>query len=103
MHTISLLQWNIFYKEDIKNIVAFLKRINPDIACLQEVSKDVEEQHFIDTVEYLKKEFPDYSVVYTDGQIWPEENGHSFEVGNAILSRFPIVQHSHYYVQTAHD
>lgn len=37
MH-IAILQWNIWYKENIENVVAFIKEINPVIVCLQELS-----------------------------------------------------------------
>lgn len=38
---IRLLQWNIWNNEDIDNIIKELKRISPDIACIQELAKDI--------------------------------------------------------------
>ena len=35
---IRLLQWNIWYKEKITNIVKTLKQLNPDIICMQELT-----------------------------------------------------------------
>ena len=35
---IRLLQWNIWNNEDIDNIIKELKRISPDIACIQELA-----------------------------------------------------------------
>lgn len=35
---IRLLQWNIWNNEDIDNIIKELKRIYPNIACIQELA-----------------------------------------------------------------
>lgn len=35
---IKLLQWNIWYKEDPEKITKVITQINPDIACLQELT-----------------------------------------------------------------
>ncbi len=34
----KVLQWNIWYKEDINNIASELKRIDADVVCIQELS-----------------------------------------------------------------
>ena len=34
----KLLQWNIWYKEDISNIAKELKRIDADVVCIQELN-----------------------------------------------------------------
>ena len=34
----KILQWNIWYKEDINNIAKELKRIDADVVCIQELS-----------------------------------------------------------------
>ncbi len=45
---LTLLQWNIWYKEDIRNIAKEIKRINPDIVSLQELTVNLEDQEIKD-------------------------------------------------------
>ena len=37
---IKLLQWNIWYKENIDNILKVINEVKPDIVTLQEISFD---------------------------------------------------------------
>ena len=50
---ITVLQWNIWYKEPIENILKVLKEIDADIVCLQELSINNTEQSIADTVQYI--------------------------------------------------
>lgn len=90
----KLLQWNIWYKNDIKNILKTLKGIDPDIICLQEVTLNHPEFNVgIDTLQYL-----------ADGLSF----NHFFKAaannplntfGNGIFSRYPIIESSFKFIQ----
>lgn len=83
---IRLLQWNIWYQEKIENIEKVIRKLSPDIICLQEMTINETNNDYKNTVDFLSKklglnssfgkahEFPDKSII-----------------GNAILSKFPII------------
>jgi endonuclease/exonuclease/phosphatase family metal-dependent hydrolase len=81
------MQWNIWYKEDLTNVVNLLKEYNPDIICLQEltINPKADIQHapaFIAEqlgYQYYHKELP---IESTDGG--------KIMLANGIFSRFPI-------------
>ncbi len=90
--TISILQWNIWYKEDIRNIAAFLKAHPADIICLQELTNGYQ-QNEPDTVEYIAR-----TLGYRHyGQGMPLPDG-SWLQANAIFARFPIVDKCFHYI-----
>lgn len=82
---ISILQWNVWYQEDIKNIVEFLKENIADIICLQELTINFDKQNFIHTPEYLAKELG-YNLYYQDITFADKD----FKLANAIFSKYPI-------------
>ncbi len=47
------MQWNVWYKEDIENIVKLLREISPDIICLQELTRNYDQQSHKDTLKYI--------------------------------------------------
>lgn len=49
----TVLQWNIWYKEKIENILETLMGIDADVVCLQELSIDNPEQSVKDSVAYI--------------------------------------------------
>lgn len=86
---ISLLQWNVWLKEKPQNVLRLLKRINPDIICLQELSQNYYRTNFIDTPKYLSEKLG-YNYAFAMAQNWPTEHGDKIQ-GNGILSKYPIV------------
>lgn len=91
---IKLLQWNIWFKENIDNIIIELKRINADIVCIQELSITKDDNSNVDK---LKKLYPymyyEIADTFLDGR----------SQCNAILSKYPINKTSKYYVQNLSD
>jgi endonuclease/exonuclease/phosphatase family metal-dependent hydrolase len=87
---IKLLQWNILYKENIDNIIIELIRINPDIVCVQELWF---EKGSNAVIEKLKNLYPyiDYAVAHTIEGVGSQ--------CNAILSKYPLINSLHKYVQ----
>ena len=86
----KLLQWNIWYREDINNIENELKRIDADVVCIQELSFVGNDKTNIDILNKV------YPYIYY-------EIADTFEDGrsqcNAILSRYPFTGKSKSYVQ----
>lgn len=54
--SLSILQWNVWYLEDIKNIAVFIKDNKADVICLQELTIDFDKQNNIHTPDYLAEQ-----------------------------------------------
>lgn len=81
----KLLQWNIWYQEDIRNILKILKQIDADIICIQELTMgDPEHNTGIDTFQFLKENLS------MEGFFKPSHEDPLNTFGNAIFSRYPI-------------
>ncbi len=90
----KLLQWNIWYQEDINNILKVVRELNPDIVCLQEVT--IGNPGFnrgIDTPVYLAEGLGYYHY-YKEALDDPNNT-----LGCAIYSRFPITKKSFTFVR----
>ncbi len=83
--SISILQWNVWYLEDIKNITTFLKENKADIICLQELTIDFDKQNNIHTPEYIAKELG-YNVHYQEITFADK----SVKLANAIFSKYEL-------------
>jgi endonuclease/exonuclease/phosphatase family metal-dependent hydrolase len=96
----KLLQWNVWYKEDINNILKVIQGIDPDIICLQELTvnhPDFERfNRGVDTPKYLAEKL-NFNHFY--------KNAHDDPVnmfGSGIFSRFPIIQSTATYIKESH-
>ena len=83
----NVLQWNVWFKEDIDNVIGVLREINPDVICLQELTQGYAEQSQDNTWEHIKHELGYYGVhqtipIVTDSDEWLQ--------ANAIFSRYPL-------------
>ncbi|MEN9390267.1 MAG: hypothetical protein RLZZ283_367 [Candidatus Parcubacteria bacterium] len=105
----KLLQWNIWYKENIKNVLELIREINPDIITLQEltinswrqaiVNQNCNETH--DTAKYIADELG-FNYYFKEGQA-EKVDGVEQILGNAIFSRYPIVKQNFSYIQEPLD
>lgn len=93
---IKLLQWNIWLKENIDFVLKEIKRIDPDVLCLQELTRDCEFNRNIDTADYLASRLG-FDYFFHEAQSW--EKGPTRLQGNGIFSRWPIGEKEHYYIQ----
>ncbi|MBI3366694.1 endonuclease/exonuclease/phosphatase family protein [Candidatus Roizmanbacteria bacterium] len=91
--TLKLLHWNILYKEKIENILETIKKIKPDILCLQELSQGFKYNNYIDTPKYLAQKLH-YSYYFHKGI-----EGKNRTIGNGIFSRFPIIKTRFSYIK----
>lgn len=95
---IKVLQWNIWYKEKIENVVKLIKELDADIVCLQELGIDCKFNSSVpNTAEYIKDAIG-YNSFFYKAQQW-EENDTLDAIGNGIFSRFPFSNTSFTYVQ----
>ncbi len=71
---IKLLQWNIYYKKDVRNILKLLQKIDADIVCLQELTTS--SRNKITDVPAFLGERLDFSYYFKAGNTWnlPEVN-----------------------------
>ena len=86
----KILQWNIWYKEDINNIAEELKRIDADVVCIQELSFIGDDRN---SVKVLNEIYPyiyyEVADTFLDGR----------SQCNAILSKYPFINKNKSYLQ----
>ena len=84
---LSFLQWNVWYLEDIHNVVNYLKKNPADIIALQELTTNHPGQSERDTAAYIAKQLGhEYCV---GGESFHEDNEDRW-FGNAVFSKYPI-------------
>lgn len=84
---ISILQWNVWFREDIDNVIDVIKGLDVDVVCLQELTHGYIGQTQDNTWEYVQRELgfnrAHQSIpIITDTEQWQQ--------ANAIFTRFPI-------------
>jgi len=87
----SVLQWNVWFEENIEHILSFLQNNPADIICLQELTRGYLKQTQENTWEYLANQLGYNLHVKEIPVITPEAQ---WAQGNAILSKHPIVDTS---------
>jgi exonuclease III len=50
---IKILQWNIWYQENVVNILKLIEEYNPDILCFQELTFNCEYNPDIHVADYI--------------------------------------------------
>jgi endonuclease/exonuclease/phosphatase family metal-dependent hydrolase len=84
---LSVLQWNIWYKEPITNIAQFLKDNPADIICLQELMHNWPDQEVADTSRYIAE-----ALGYDYQEIILEHPGEDWGQANGIFTKLPIIE-----------
>jgi endonuclease/exonuclease/phosphatase family metal-dependent hydrolase len=88
---IKFLQWNIWYKEQIDNVILLIKEIDPDIICLQELAVNcVNNPGIANTAEYIAEQTGMF-FYFEEAQRWQDDDEMD-AVGNGIFSKHPIVR-----------
>lgn len=89
---IRILQWNIWFQEKADNIIEFIKDVNPDIVCLQEltIGSDFNDKKDVAKIiaEKLNLEY-NFALAHS----FPEN-----DAGNGIFSKYPIVKNSNFHI-----
>jgi endonuclease/exonuclease/phosphatase family metal-dependent hydrolase len=86
---LSVLQWNIWYAEDIHNVSQLLTELKPDIICLQELPIDHPKQTVANTPAHIAQTLG-YHAYHAELPI-DGTDGSKITLANGIFSRFPIV------------
>lgn len=98
MQAHTILQWNIWSKENYVNTIDFIKKIDADIVTLQEIRQNDPNHNFADVARLLGKSMG-YNMHYVPAHFWYLEDGSKKLQGNAILTKFPIVEKRHKFLQ----
>jgi endonuclease/exonuclease/phosphatase family metal-dependent hydrolase len=85
---VSILQWNIWYKEPISNIVEFLKNNCADVICLQELMHRWPDQEVTDTSKYIAEKLG-----YNYQEIVLKHPGEEWSQANGIFIKHPIIKY----------
>jgi endonuclease/exonuclease/phosphatase family metal-dependent hydrolase len=86
--TVSILQWNIWYQEDITRVAEFIKQHSPDIICLQELTIGFPGRDIKDTPAHLADQLG-YNYHHKELPI-ESTTGEPLMLANGIFSRFAI-------------
>lgn len=85
---VSVLQWNIWFKEDPSKIAGFLQNNKADIICLQEMTINSKDHTIKDVPAYIAEEL---GYKYYQKELPIEStDGEKMMLANGIFSRFPI-------------
>lgn len=83
---LSILQWNVWYKEDIRNIAQFLREHPADVICLQELTiQDAPEIGH--SPDYIAQQLG-YHHFYKEIDLG---EGKSINIANGIFSKYPVL------------
>ncbi|MBX7142968.1 MAG: endonuclease/exonuclease/phosphatase family protein [Oligoflexia bacterium] len=85
---LKLLQWNVWYLEKLQRVEQFLKSVDADILCLQELATNTKANPGIATGSELARRLGYYSHIEA-AQRWVGFERDSQE--NGILSKFPFL------------
>ncbi len=94
---LSVLQWNVWFKETADNVVALVKEIDADIVCLQELTQD-------STINPNRDIPADLEALGYASEYLPahQRTGEKrIKMGNGIFTKYPIVNSRQIYVQHA--
>lgn len=84
----KVLQWNVWYKENIERVIGVLKAQDADVICLQELTRGYIEQSRENTWEYIAHELG-YAYRVQEIPIITAET--QWSQANAVFSRWPIL------------
>lgn len=93
---LSVLQWNVLYKEAAENILKLIREVDADIVCLQELTRDSDMNPKIDIpalIEALGYQ-SHYFVTLTE---------ESFVMGDGIFSKYHIISRAVEYTHRGKD
>lgn len=96
---LRILQWNVLFKEDPNKIAAEIQRIDPDIICGQELIQHLSKTPQTDTAKQIASKIG-YYYAYQAADSWSNRDEKETQ-GNAIFSRYPILNISFQHLQPA--
>jgi endonuclease/exonuclease/phosphatase family metal-dependent hydrolase len=88
---LKVLQWNVWFQEDPERIAAEIRRLDPDVACLQELA--VHRETGLDMPAMLDRALaPQYRGRFAEAQSWVMPGRHE-AIGNGIYTKLPVHAH----------
>lgn len=95
---IKILHWNVWFQEKAENIVKVLKKVKPDIICCQEITIGSKFNDKRDVAKFIADELAyNYNFSLAHKYKFPiTPKGESNYGGNAIFSRFPIIENTNF-------
>jgi len=96
MSRLSIMTWNVLYEEKADNILLLIKKVNPDILCCQEITTNSWINPNRDVPAEIGRMLGGYHVYQ---KALSDLDGKPASMGNAIISKFPIINHRHVFVQ----
>ncbi len=94
----KFLQWNIWYKEKADNIVELIKKLNPDVVCLQELAIGPHVNPGIPDVAQYIAEKTGLHYYFEEAQRWAGDDEMD-AIGNGIFTKRPITRRFAKHVQ----
>lgn len=98
---ISILQWNVWYQEDIRHILTFLKTHPADIICLQELPIDIPSQSEAHAPRYLASQL-NYNYHYKALPLGTID-GQTISWADGIFTRFPVIEKTDRFINKPQD
>lgn len=97
--TLNIFEGGLFFD----NILQFLKREDPDVFCLQEVynGQTVTLPQYYQSINILQSAFPFYKYHFAPEFLSITIEG-KIDVGNAIFSRYPIIEGSSHFFNVSY-
>lgn len=83
---VTILQWNIYWKQLIEPVIDFIRAVDPDIFCLQELMDGYVQQFDGDSVEKIKNDLH-ANAAYT----YIHFKGKNHRQGNGVFTKHTIV------------
>lgn len=94
---LSILQWNVWYKENPDHIIKQINILNPDIVCAQELVQNSQLSKKIDTAKYIANKIG-YHLVSKIAETWDNKKDKTSQ-SNGIFSKLPIIKNSFEYIK----
>ncbi len=83
---LKILQWNIYWQQPLEPVIEFLKSVDADVLCLQEVMNNYSTQHKGDSAQRIADKLGfDYFGSYIN------KSDEGYEQGNMIFTRHKIL------------
>lgn len=93
---LSVLQWNVLYKEKSENILQLIREIDADIVCLQELTQDSDINPKIDIPGHI-------AALGYNSHYFITLTEKDFAMGNGIFSKYPIASKATEYTHRGKD
>lgn len=91
---IKILQWNIWGREKVENILKLVKKINSDILCFQELMIGSAYNNGQDVAKIISEK-TDFEYNFA---LAHKANDDGCILGNGIFSRFSIIKNSNFFI-----